>query len=93
STEWLAAPGTVPLISRILFLGSGALLLVGLWTPIAGTLVAITALWNSFQAAREPWGLVLLGAVGIGLAMVGPGALSIDARLFGRKRIDLRRYE
>jgi hypothetical protein len=27
--------------------------------------------------------------IGLSLAMLGPGAWSIDARLFGRKRIDV----
>jgi hypothetical protein len=31
----------------------------------------------------------MLAAVGAALAMVGPGVWSIDARLFGRKRIDI----
>ncbi len=31
----------------------------------------------------------MLGVLGAVLAMVGPGAWSIDARLFGRKRIDM----
>jgi hypothetical protein len=30
---------------------------------------------------------ILLAALGAGLAMIGPGAWSVDARLFGRKRI------
>jgi len=33
----------------------------------------------------------MLAALGAALAMVGPGAWSIDARLFGRKRIDIRK--
>jgi putative oxidoreductase len=33
---------------------------------------------------------VMLAAVGAALAMLGPGVRSIDARLFGRKRIDIR---
>ena len=31
----------------------------------------------------------LLGALGAALAMLGPGAWSVDARLFGRKRIQI----
>jgi putative oxidoreductase len=30
-----------------------------------------------------------LAVIGLSLAMLGPGSWSIDARLFGRKRIDL----
>ena len=38
------------------------------------------------QAVFIPIALAVLGAV---LAMVGPGAWSIDARLFGRKHINI----
>jgi hypothetical protein len=30
-----------------------------------------------------------MATLGIALAILGPGALSIDARLFGRKRLDI----
>ena len=30
---------------------------------------------------------IVLAALGVALAMIGPGAWSVDARLFGRKRI------
>jgi hypothetical protein len=32
----------------------------------------------------------LLAALGVSLVMPGPGAWSVDARLFGRKQIDIR---
>jgi len=32
---------------------------------------------------------LLLAAMGIAIAILGPGALSIDAHLFGRKRLDI----
>ncbi len=69
--------------------GAGLLLLAGLWTPMAGALVAIVELWFAFSRPNDPWTPLLLGALGAGLAMLGPGAWSIDARLFGRKRIDI----
>jgi putative oxidoreductase len=31
-----------------------------------------------------------LGALGAALALLGPGAWSVDARLFGWKRLDIR---
>jgi len=60
---------------------------VGFWTPAAGTLVAIVELWIAFSRAGDPWTAILLAALGGTLAMIGPGAWSIDARLFGRKQI------
>ena len=64
------------------------LLLVGVWTPISGALTAPIELRNIFARADNPWMCVLLGALGISIAMIGPGAWSADARRYGWKRID-----
>jgi putative oxidoreductase len=78
---------------QIIGVGAGILLLVGLWTPVAGTLAAIAQLWIAssrfFSYSGDPWIATVEAALGAILAMVGPGAWSIDARLFGRKRIDI----
>ena len=73
----------------VLTIGAGLLLLVGLWTPIVGTLVAPIEVWKLFLHDGDPWIYILLGTLSAALAMLGPGAWSIDARLFGWKRIDL----
>jgi len=67
----------------------GLLLVIGLWTPVAGTLVAVTQIYYMFLHTSDPWIHVLLAALGAGLALLGPGVWSIDARLFGWKRIDI----
>ena len=69
---------------------AGILLLAGLWTPVAGSLVAALEVWNwlSLKPA-DPLADILLASIGAALALLGPGAWSIDARLFGWKRIDL----
>ena len=66
---------------------TGALLLIGLWTPIAGLLQVCVELTSGL--ARDALGpdQLLLGALGLSLSMIGPGAWSIDARLVGRKQI------
>ncbi|HWC17089.1 MAG TPA: hypothetical protein VG498_08740 [Terriglobales bacterium] len=71
-------------------IGVGGLLLVGLWTPIAGALEALIELWIVFSSGDAVVVHVLLSALGVSLAMLGPGAWSVDARLFGRKRIKIR---
>jgi putative oxidoreductase len=67
----------------------GILLLVGLWTPVAGSLLAILALWSAFLHPADPLSWVLLGVLGAALALLGPGGWSVDARLFGWKRVEL----
>jgi uncharacterized membrane protein YphA (DoxX/SURF4 family) len=79
-----------PAILQVLAAGAGILLLAGLWTPIAGALVAVIELWSTLSRAGDPWIHILLGTLGAGLALLGPGAWSVDARLFGWKRIDIR---
>ena len=88
-TRLLASPMIESTILLVLAIGAGLLLLAGLWTPIAGTLVVIIEVWTVFSRSGDPWICVLLGTIGAALAMLGPGAFSVDARLFGWKRIDL----
>jgi len=71
-------------------IGVGILLLAGLWTPVAGALQVITEVWIFFSRGDGANWHLLLAALGVSLVMLGPGAWSVDARLFGRKRIDIR---
>lgn len=75
-------------VLRIVGAGAGLLLLAGLWTPLAGTLIALLEVWITFSFAADPLIHIVLATLGATLAMIGPGAWSIDARLFGRKRIE-----
>ena len=72
---------------HVLAIAAGILLLAGLWTPIAGALLTIIEIWNAFSHPHDPWSYILLGTLGAALAMLGPGAWSVDAHLFGWKRI------
>jgi putative oxidoreductase len=73
----------------LLAAGAALLLLVGLWTPVAGVLVAVAELGLALSHPAEPWTFVHFGTLGAALAMLGPGGWSVDARLFGRKRIQI----
>jgi uncharacterized membrane protein YphA (DoxX/SURF4 family) len=79
-----------PAILETIAIGAGILLSVGLWTPFSGSIVAAFGLWSAISKPGDPWANVLLATIGAALALLGPGAWSADARLFGWKRIDLR---
>jgi hypothetical protein len=85
-------PGGPPIVAAAaaLAIAAGLLLLAGLWTPVAGSLVAAIGIWFAVTRAEDPLASVLLATIGAALALVGPGAWSIDARLFGWKRIAVR---
>lgn len=72
---------------QIIGASAGILLLIGLWTPVLGTLAAVDEVWIAFARLGNPSFPIMLAALGAALAMIGPGAYSIDARLFGRKHI------
>jgi uncharacterized membrane protein YphA (DoxX/SURF4 family) len=69
--------------------GAAILLLIGLWTPLAGALLAVAELVLAVLHPAEPWMYVHFAAMGAALAMLGPGGCSLDARLFGRKQIQI----
>lgn len=85
----LLGNASVPMVLlSALLAGAAIFLIVGLYTPIVGTLVALI---ESCRLVIIPadWLVYLLVATSCAaLAMLGPGLWSIDARLFGWKRIE-----
>jgi putative oxidoreductase len=75
-------------IPAVLLIGAGILLIAGLWTPIVGTSIGLIEFWKMLTVAGDKWVWLLLGTAAVALAMLGPGLWSIDARLFGWKRIE-----
>ena len=75
-------------ILAVLSLAAGILLIAGLWTPVVGIFVALIEVWKMIMLPGDKWVWLLLGTAGAALAMLGPGLWSIDARLFGWKRIE-----
>ena len=78
-------------IPHVIAAGAGLFVLFGLWTSVAGALVAIIELFSAFSHNHDPWLSVLLASVGVALALLGPGNWSVDARRSGWKRIEIRR--
>jgi putative oxidoreductase len=88
-----AADSPLRLLLRLVAIAGGVLLLVGLWTPIAGFMIALaelsTTLLPHILRQEDPWTAIILAVVSAGVALLGPGAFSIDARLFGRQLYEI----
>ena len=82
-----------PLIFGVLALLDGAMLVAGLWTPLAGIFAIAVSAGEMLVRHEDPYPGILLAAMGAGLALVGPGAFSIDAWIFGLKKIDLEKLD
>jgi putative oxidoreductase len=85
----LTDPHFYPILPHIIAACAGMLFLIGLWTPFAGALIAVVELWVACTHGNDPWISILLATTGAASAMLGPGAFSLDARLFGRRHLDL----
>ena len=75
------------LVPQIVGVASGLLILGGLWTPVVGVLAGMVEVWIAFTQPGAQSLPIMLAGLGISLAMIGPGAWSIDARLYGRKQL------
>lgn len=67
--------------------GPGLLLVAGLWTPLAGMAVAAIEL-SQILTSEDLVAPLMAATMAAALAMLGPGRWSLDARLFGWKRIE-----
>jgi putative oxidoreductase len=81
-STWAAATAVVSIVTA-------ALVLLGLWTPYTAAALGVAQLsplvFGGFPVEIQ----LSRTAIAMSLVMLGPGAWSIDRRLFGRKRIDL----
>jgi len=81
-----STPAALPEMVRAVL---SVFILVGLWTPLIGTLTCLIEIWVLFSRGGDPQIPIILAALSATLAMIGPGAWSVDARLFGRKHIEM----
>jgi putative oxidoreductase len=70
---------------------TAGLLAIGLGSPVAGLLQALLECWRIYAGGRFNPGHFDCALLAVCLAMLGPGAWSIDARLFGRRRVRIDR--
>jgi putative oxidoreductase len=83
------SPSSIAMIPHLIGACAGVLFLVGLWTPFVGTLIAVVELWVALTHLSDPLISIMLATIGATSAMLGPGAFSVDARLFGRRHLDV----
>jgi hypothetical protein len=76
--------------ARVALVCVGVSLLFGLWTPVMGSVAAVIELLITFSPGGVDVTHILLVILSISLALLGPGAFSVDAHIFGRKRIDIK---
>ena len=74
---------------QIIAAGAGIFLVAGLWTPVAGALLAVTHIWIAFSGTAHLRSSILLATMGAAIAVLGPGGWSIDALRYGRQRLDI----
>ena len=88
----LAFPSTAPAGSelfQLVVVAVGLLLIIGLWTPAAAAFMVILELWRMVSRRGDLAVDILLCNIALAIALLGPGAWSVDARLFGWKRIEI----
>jgi uncharacterized membrane protein YphA (DoxX/SURF4 family) len=90
--EWGVVPRCWPGIAAM---AAGALLTAGFLTPIAASLVVLGALGFAFSLAPPctnnlfdgKLSAIFAGIILAAIFCIGPGAFSLDARLYGRREI------
>jgi uncharacterized membrane protein YphA (DoxX/SURF4 family) len=70
-------------VIKMLVLAGATLLLLGFMTPIVAVVTGLISLAVAFSNFEHLELVVLSGVI----ALLGPGAFSIDARLFGRREV------
>jgi len=89
--------GFVTAAAGFLAIASSVLLLIGYLTPFSAVLVALTSLGTALARFPPPnpnlfdtkLATALVTVIAVAIACLGPGAFSLDARLFGRREITI----
>jgi putative oxidoreductase len=87
---WLASsPHHDAIAPAIIGIAAGLLMLIGFCTPVGSVLAVISQSWTLFMSGIKLETAILLLSISVAVAMLGPGAWSIDALLFGRQRLKI----
>jgi putative oxidoreductase len=78
-------PSAATIAPQVVGAALAIFIVIGLWTPLAGALIAVVEVWAVLVYPGDLGAAILLATLAATLAMIGPGAFSVDARLFGRK--------
>ena len=89
--------GLVTAAVGVLAIASGVSLLIGYLTPFSAVLVALTSLGAAISWFPAPnpnlfdtkLATALATVIAVAIICLGPGAFSLDARLFGRREITI----
>lgn len=84
-----AESGPAALLLRIPEGLIGTLLVIGLWTPGAAIAQALIHVGAPLFMVWPSQATLVNALLGLALSMLGPGAWSVDARLYGRRRIEV----
>lgn len=88
SIAYFRAAETVAGLSIVgVLLASAACLLLGFVTPFAAVLIGLTSLGLTFWTTPYHLQELELVVLAVVIVLLGPGAFSIDARMFGRREI------
>jgi uncharacterized membrane protein YphA (DoxX/SURF4 family) len=90
------SPAALDIVSGAVSIASAVAVLVGIFTPASATILAVTIAWFWFPVHADvlrlgvPAALMTI-AVAVAISLLGPGAFSIDARLYGPREIVISR--
>jgi putative oxidoreductase len=87
--RFVPGAGWIAITAASIGIAAGLLILIGLWTPVGCLSAVVAESWVLVVGGNAPQPPILLMSISVAVAMLGPGAWSIDAVLFGRRRLDL----
>lgn len=68
------------------FLAAAGCLMIGFLTPVVAVVIGVSAM--TFAVLFDSnYTVVVVIILAVAIALLGPGAFSVDARLFGRREI------